>query len=108
MRQNKILIAERQAEIKRVLDYFRQRRLQLQSLLETLSARELRHVRTINKQTKGGYLAELWDEFHHLDVKAMKQALDGEQFNGMAWQSLLQANPFIVARVGNWDKSAGK
>ena len=73
----------------------------MQSLLDTLSAREIRHVQKVNKQTNYGYLAGLWDEFLRLEVKAMKHALDGEQFHGMAWQSLLQANPFIMAKVGN-------
>ena len=102
---NKSLVAARRAEIKRVREHFRQRRHYLQSLLDILSAREIRHVQAINKQTNYGYLAELWDEFLRLDKGAMKQALDDERFNGMPWQSLLQANPFIVARVGTWDNA---
>ena len=94
--------AQRQAEIKRVQDMVKQRRSKLQSLLGDLSLRQIRHVREVNLKTNTGYLAELWGEFLQLDQAAMRKALDAERYRGMAWQSLLQANPFIVAGVGSW------
>ena len=93
---------QRQAEIKRVQEMVKQRRSKLQSLLGDLSARQIRHVREINLKTNTGYLAELWAEFLQLDQSAMQTALDAERYKGMAWQSLLQANPFIVAGLGSW------
>jgi transcriptional regulator with XRE-family HTH domain len=95
-------VAERQSELKRMRQHASKRRGQLQSLLGDVSARQIRHVREINKKTNTGYLAELWDDFLQLDRLAMQKALDDERFKGMAWQSLLQANPFIVAGVGSW------
>lgn len=94
--------AQRQAEIKRVQAIVKQRRSKLQALLGELSLRQIRHVREINRKTNTGYLAELWNEFLQLDQPTMQKALDAERFKGMAWQSLLQANPFIVAGVGSW------
>ncbi|MBP6278585.1 MAG: helix-turn-helix transcriptional regulator [Rhodocyclaceae bacterium] len=93
---------QRQAEIKRVQAIVKQRRSKLQALLGELSLRQIRHVREINRKTNTGYLAELWNEFLQLDQSTMQKALDAERFKGMAWQSLLQANPFIVAGVGSW------
>ena len=95
-------IMQRQAEIKRVQREVKQRRSKLQFLLGDLSVRQIRQVREINLKTNTGYLAELWDEFLQLDQSAMQTALDAERFRGMAWQSLLQANPFIVAGIGSW------
>ena len=94
--------ARRQAEIRRVQEMVKQRQTKLQALLGGLSSRQIRQVREVNLQTNTGYLAELWDEFLQLDQSAMQQALAARRFNGMAWQSLLQANPFIVAGVGSW------
>ena len=93
---------QRQAEIKRVQAIVKQRRSKLQALLGELSLRQIRHVREINRKTNTGYLAELWNEFLQLDQSTMQKALAAERFKGMAWQSLLQANPFIVAGVGSW------
>ena len=95
-------IVQRQAEIKRVQEEVKQRRHKLQSLLSDLSVRQIRHVRQINLKTNTGYLAELWGDFLQLDQAAMLKALNAERFKGMAWQSLLQANPFIVAGMGSW------
>jgi transcriptional regulator with XRE-family HTH domain len=94
--------AQRQAEIRRVREMVKQRQTKLQSLIGDLSLRQIRHVRAVNLKTNTGYLAELWDEFLQLDQSAMQKALDAKRFKGMAWQSLLQANPFIVAGVGSW------
>ena len=94
--------AQRAVAIRRVLQHVRNRRGQLRSLLQSLSVRQLSYVSEINTKTNTGYLAELWDEFLRLDRAAMQSALDADRFKGMAWQSLLQANPFIVAKVGSW------
>ena len=93
---------ERKREIARVREQVDRRRKQLQSLPDNVSASQIRLVRNINKKTNTGYLAELWDDFLQLEQAAMQKALDAERFKGMAWQSLLQANPFIVAGSGSW------
>jgi transcriptional regulator with XRE-family HTH domain len=93
---------ERASEIKRVREHVKKRRSELQSLLGELSTSQIRHVRQINQKTNTGYLAELWNDFLQLDHTAMQKALGADRFKGMAWQSLLQANPFIVARLGSW------
>lgn len=106
--ENKSMAARRNIEIKRVRAHFRQRRSELQSLLDGLSETQIRHVLQVNRKTNAGYLAELWDAFLRLDKSSMAHALDDERFNGMAWQSLLQANPFIVAKVGQWGPGGQK
>lgn len=93
---------ERQQEIRRVQAHVQKRRRELQVLLGKVSAQQIGDVRAMNRKTNTGYLAELWEEFLRLDHLAMHRMLDAEQFKGMAWQSLLQANPFIVAGVGSW------
>ena len=95
-------LAQRAAEIKRLRRHVLKRRGELQLLLSALSAQQFEHVREINQQTNTGYLATLWDDFLRLNRSEMHAALDADRFNGMAWQSLLQANPFIVAGVGSW------
>lgn len=101
--RGKSLAAARQAEIARVRAHFEKRRETLRTLLESLPAAQIRQVRETNQKTNTGYLAELWDDFLRLDKSSMQKALASERFHDMAWQSLLQANPFIVARVGIWD-----
>ena len=101
--RKKSLAAERQIEIARVRVHFEKRRENLRSLLESLSAGQICQVRKINQKTNTGYLAELWDDFLQLDKPSMQMALTAGRFHDTAWQSLLQANPFIVARVGTWD-----
>jgi transcriptional regulator with XRE-family HTH domain len=100
--EKKSMAEQRDAEIKRVSAHFLKRRSALKSLLDGLSATQIRHVRQVNQATNTGYLAELWDAFLMLDKPSMRRALDDQRFRGMAWQSLLQANPFIVAKVGDW------
>ena len=101
--RDKSLAAERKTEIERVRRYFKMRRQKLRALLDSLSAAQLHLVREINQKTNTDYLAELWDDFLRLDTSSQQKALDSERFHDMAWQSLLQANPFIVAGVGSWD-----
>jgi hypothetical protein len=96
------LAIERQREIERMQLHVRKRRNELHALLGDVSECQIFHVREINLKTNTGYLAELWDDFLQLDRLTMQKALDDERFKGMAWQSLLQANPFIVAGVGSW------
>ena len=100
------LIAERQREIKRVQEHFKKRRSELQSLLSDLPQRQIHHVREINQKTNMGYLAELWNDFLELDRASMQSKLEDERYKGMAWQSLLQANPFIVAGIGTWSRQS--
>ncbi len=95
--------AERKIEIERVRGHFKMRRQKLRGLLDSLSVTQIRLVREINQKANAGYLAELWEDFLRLDKSSMKRALDSERFHDMAWQSLFQANPFIVAGVGSWD-----
>lgn len=92
----------RRREIQRMQQIVKQRQAKLSAVVDGLSAAEIRRVREINLQTNTGYLAELWDEFLRLNQAEMQQALTRPRFKGMAWQSLLQANPFIVAGVGSW------
>ena len=92
----------REIEIQRLRNHVFKRRQKLRSMIGTMTGREMHRVIAINQETNTGYLAQLWDEFLQLDRSAMQTALDAERFKGMAWQSLLQANPFIVARVGSW------
>jgi transcriptional regulator with XRE-family HTH domain len=95
-------IAERADALQLVREHVLKRRRELKGLIGELSRQQIRHVREINLKTNTGYLAELWNDFLQLDLTAMQQALDVDRFKGMAWQSLLQANPFIVASVGSW------
>lgn len=100
---DKSLAAERKIEIERVRAHFKMRRGKLRALLDSLSVAQIRLVGEINKKTNTGDLAQLWDDFLHLDRSSMQTALNSERFRDMPWQSLLQANPFIVAEVGSWD-----
>lgn len=58
-----------------------------------LSPNSLSKVRKRNSN-RSGMLSALWSEFIDLPRGDQLTALEGARYKGMAWQSLIQCNPF--------------
>jgi hypothetical protein len=65
----------------------------VQFLVTPLSANLLSKVRKRNS-SKAGMLGALWSEFIDLPRGDQLAALEGARYKGMAWNSLMQCNPF--------------
>jgi len=92
-------ISGRQAEIERLNRQVAAKREKLAQLICGLSRKEIARVKAVNRQVRVGALSELWDCFLSLPTSQQMDALKSPRFEGMAWQSLLQANPFVLAGV---------
>lgn len=92
-------VSERQAEIKRLNNLVQSKKEKLAKLLCGLSRKDIARVRSANRQAQVGVLSDLWDHFLNLPADQQINALKEPRFEGMSWQSLLQANPFVLARL---------
>lgn len=89
-----LLVVERRVEIERVMGKLAKRKAQLGSLIsEGLDAQCLTDARTRNDGMHG-ILGALWSRFLQLPVLNQLEALQADAFQGMHWQSLMQAHPF--------------
>lgn len=92
-------VSERQAEIERLNNLVQSKKEKLAKLLFGLSRKDFARVKSANRQAQVGVLTELWDHFLNLPTDQQINALKEPRFEGMSWQSLLQANPFVLARM---------
>ena len=93
---NPVLVAERQAEIEKVMGRMNAYRLQL---IGKLASDDV-DVADAERRNKGmpGVLEERWGQFMALSKEQKIAALQEPAFNGMAWQSLLQCSPYLRGR----------
>lgn len=85
--------ADRQAEIAKVMARVNAKRLALAEKLESGLA-DSDDARRRN-ESMPGVLGERWSAFIALPIPEQVAALGKTEFEGMAWQSLLQCSPYF-------------
>lgn len=83
----------RQAEIEKIMRGVTQKRYKLTERIVRNDV-DTDDARQRNKKMPG-LLGELWAVFIELPAEQQVKELDCPQFKGMAWQSLLQCNPYL-------------
>lgn len=86
-------VAERQREISKVMRQVKDMQRELSNRIREGAVDE---ADAFNRnQRMPGSLGQLWFQFLDLSKDAKLFALSKAEFNGMAWQSLLQCSPYF-------------
>lgn len=88
-----VAYADRQAEIAKMMARTNAKRVALGSLIAS-SDFDLVDARRRNASMPG-ILGELWTKFLDMESSEQLKALEVPEFQGMAWQSLLQCDPIF-------------
>ena len=96
MSSDSLLIAERKQAIAELMARVDASRL---TLRERIARGEVDQTDAHRRNASmPGVLGERWTQFMALTRAEQVSALERPQFNGMAWQSLLQCSPFFIPR----------
>ena len=96
MASDPVLVAERKQAIAELMTRVDASRLRLRDSIARgqVDAEDARR----RNASMPGVLGERWTQFMALTRAAQVAALEQPEFNGMAWQSLLQCSPFFFSR----------
>jgi hypothetical protein len=87
-------VACRHAEVDKVMQQVQRQR---QQLAQRIASGQANHqAAALRNAAMPGLLGQRWAEFMGLSDVQKIQELAQLRFNGMAWQSLLQCNPYLV------------